>query len=118
MRKKAWKIFSEYIRRRDGGFCFTCGKYNGWQETEAGHFIHKDCLDFNEINIHAQCSRCNRWLHGNSGEYAIRLIKMYGIKAVDNLKREGNRVRKFNMGELEEIIAKYKSKIENLTNNY
>lgn len=119
---------SEYIRKRDHGICFTCGKKepdyedndgntkSGWKRMDAGHFIHKSCLDFNEININCQCSRCNRHLHGNAGEYAIRLIKKYGIGAVDNLKIEGNTVHKFNMGELEIIIDKYKKKIENLTN--
>ena len=105
LRKEVWKVFSTYIRKRDNFICFTCGKPGN----EAGHFIHKNSLDFNEININCQCPRCNKWLHGNLGEYGIRLIKKYGIKKVEQLKPEGNRVKKFRREELEEIREKYGS---------
>lgn len=58
---KLWNIFSIYIRRRDGGVCFTCNERK-WDEElgewtikgmQAGHFYH-NVLDFDEMNINCQ----------------------------------------------------------------
>jgi len=107
LRKKAWKVFSEWIRKRDDGICFTCGTRKPWKQQQAGHFIHKDCLDFNERNIHCQCVRCNHFKSGELGIYANNLIKKYGPYVVDDLVFEGNQIHKFNIKELEKIVKKY-----------
>jgi hypothetical protein len=103
LKAKAVKTFNKWIVTRDKRVCFTCGKPGD----EAGHFKHGR-LDFDEMNLHCQCTRCNRWLHGNLGEYAIRLIKKYGQEKVDDLVLRANQVRKYKRAELEEIITKYK----------
>mgnify|MGYP001392115687 CR=1 FL=1 len=105
LHKKAWKIQSEYIRRLANGVCFTCGEKRHWKEQQAGHYIHKDCLDFDSINIHCQCVRCNKWLHGNSGVYAERLIAEYGEQAVAELRVRAEKIMKFTVGELENLIT-------------
>ena len=103
---------SEYIRRSEKGFCYTCGDHRHWKEQQAGHYIHKDCLDFDSINIHCQCVRCNKWLSGNSGIYAERLIAEYGEEAVAQIREISKHEHKFTIFELEELITKYKTLLE------
>lgn len=104
LRRKAWALFSIYIRRRDNNICFTCGGYGD----QAGHFIHRDALDFCEENVHAQCSRCNLYLSGNLDEYTIRMIDKYGREKVDELMARKHEIHRWAVGELEEIIEKYR----------
>lgn len=80
MHTKAWNVFSKWIRARDKK-CVCCGSENTLQ---AGHF-HHGVLDFDEININAQCSRCNKWLHGNLGMYASYLIQKHGLYVFEQL---------------------------------
>lgn len=106
---RAWSAFSRWVRIKSGGKCFTCENFQPWKEMNASHFIHGK-LDFDEMNINACCVRCNKWLSGNLGEYAIRLIKKYGLKAVDDLKLRASRavVEKRTVEEYLEIERKYK----------
>jgi len=103
LKRKAWSLFSKYIRERDGNVCFTCGEYGN----QAGHFIHRDSLDFEEKNIHAQCTRCNLNLSGNLAEYTLRMIDKYGREEVDELMARKHQIKRWTVGELEEIIEKY-----------
>lgn len=114
LHKKAWKLFSEYVRRAEKGICFTCGKRNHWRNSHAGHYIHKDCLDFDCINIHCQCPRCNCYLSGNLGLYAERLIAEYGEEAIAELRTRSQQVKKFTLTELEDFINTYKQRLEQL----
>lgn len=107
---KAEKVFHRYIVLRDNHICFTCGQYG----TQAGHFKHNK-LDFDEINLNCQCERCNYYLSGNLGEYAIRLINKYGKKKIDDLIfRSNTQTNKFSISELKEITKKYDIKIVEL----
>lgn len=119
LRKKAWELISIYVRKSaadENGLvrCYTCGSPHFWKDTECGHYIHKDCLDFDLNNLRAQCNYCNRRLHGNSGVYAEKLIKEIGIDDVDFLREKANKVKKFNIFELEEIINDLKLKLEEI----
>jgi len=107
LHKKAWKVFSLWVRKRDKGVCFTCRTKHPIGETNAGHFVHRDCLDFDERNINCQCVRCNMFLHGNGPKYAEHLIKKYGPEIIKELNRLGDKVRKFKQQELLDIIKKY-----------
>ena len=107
LRKLAWKTFSIYVRQRDMGICFTCGKRDNWKSMQAGHLFHRDCLDYDEKNINCQCVRCNHYLSGNLQEYTYRFIKKYGEKEYLRLKRESHQVRRFKRQELLDIITKY-----------
>lgn len=115
LHKKAWKLISEFVRRCDYGICFTCGKRNPWKKMDCGHYIHKNCLDFDLINLHCQCTKCNRFLHGNLGIYAERLIAEYGERTINELRQRGNIIKKFTREELENIIALYKQRIRELS---
>lgn len=103
LKKKAWTVFSLWIRNRDK-HCVTCGST---QNLQAGHFIHRDCLDFDERNIHAQCSRCNKFLSGNLIQYAMFMEEKYGRGIIQELDQLSKQIRKFRREELEEIISKY-----------
>lgn len=115
---KLWKLFSRYIRMRDKGVCFTCGDTRHWKQQQAGHFIH-NVLDIDEMNINCQCVRCNKFLHGNGVEYALRLIKKYGLDAVEDLKRRATFALAGEIVSDEEYEAKikyYTDKIKELEN--
>ncbi len=116
LKKMAWDLQSEYIRKSAQGICFTCGEKRNWKEQQAGHYIHRDCLDFDLINIHCQCVRCNKWLSGNQGIYAERLIAKYGEEAISELRQRANQVKRFTISELEELIKKYTELLTELEN--
>ena len=111
LRNQAWILMSEFVRRRDRGQCFTCYDRRDWKQQNAGHFVHKDCLDFDRRNVNCQCVRCNKWLSGNLAIYADRLLKKYGPGIVDELVQLGNQVKRFTREELEDVIADLKFRI-------
>jgi hypothetical protein len=89
LKRKLWKVFSEYIRKRDDYTCFTCGRKAKGSGMHAGHFISKQiggiALYFHEDNVHAQCYNCNINLGGNHYIFGLKLGKekcdeLYGIK--------------------------------------
>ena len=111
--KEAWRVWSIHIRSQNADFrgkteCYTCRTKFDWKyELQAGHYIHSQ-LDFDEMNIHPQCVRCNKWLHGNLGLYGERLVREYGQEAVDALRIRGKRKgNNYKINELEEIIKRY-----------
>lgn len=106
---KAWKLFSLYVRNRDNGVCIACNYKDEPKNMNAGHFIHGK-LDLDELNINCSCIRCNKWLHGNLGMYAIALIKKYGIEKVEELIKRAEEHKGYSIEELEEIINKYGGK--------
>ena len=113
LHKKAWDLQSKYLRSCNADeygfiFCFTCGKKDYWQNMDLGHYIHKNCLDFDTVNLKPQCTFCNRFKHGNLGIYAERLIAEYGEQAIAELRVRSQQIRKFTVSELEELIVNYK----------
>lgn len=83
-KKRAWDARSRYVRQFERGVCYTCGKQDDWKKMQAGHYRHS-VLDFDDMNIHNQCVYCNHHLSGNGGNYAMHLIKDYGLEAVEDL---------------------------------
>ena len=117
-KKRLWKVFSEYVRRRDGGKCFTCDTVKDYKLMDAGHFIPAGTcpppLYFDERNVSCQCTSCNRYKSGNLSVYAIRLVEKYGsevLRELDAMKKRGG---KWNSWTYQEYINLYKSKIESL----
>lgn len=89
LKAKLWKVFGAYIRKRDRGICFTCGRKCDGKGYHAGHFIPKSvggiALYFHPENVNGQCYHCNINLGGNQYEYSLRLKpkkvkKLYEIK--------------------------------------
>jgi hypothetical protein len=106
LHKKAWKIFSKWIRKRDKCTCFTCGVKKPMAQMQAGHFMHAS-QDFDPRNIHCQCIRCNHYLSGNLAVYTQKMGKKYGLKVVEELIAGRKKVHKYTREELEEVIRKY-----------
>jgi len=117
VKKKADKIFSEYIRRRDKGKCFTCGSIKRWQEQQCGHYIPRQYnqLRYNEQNSNCQCVGCNVFKGGNKDDYAIGLIRKYGVAKLEEFfKIKHFKTKIFKLAEFEEIIRIYQQKLEQL----
>lgn len=114
-RKEAWKVFSKWIRDRDKGICFTCGRKAEGSGYHAGHFMTgSSCspsLYFHENNVHGQCYFCNIHRSGNWVEYLPRMEMKYGKEFVDNLQklRRERQGEKWEVYQYQEIIKKYKS---------
>lgn len=112
MLEKTQRVFNSYIRNRDQGLpCISCGSDKG---NQAGHYFTVkgfSALRFDEWNVNLQCAGCNLFLHGNQAMYRIGLVDKIGNKAVSELesKATGNRVKKWSIDELKEIINKYKN---------
>jgi len=116
-KKKADEVFSEYIRRRDKGICFTCGNQKRWQDQDCGHYISRQYneLRYDERNANCQCKHCNVFRWGNLDEYAIKLIRKYGIRILEEFwKRKHFKGKIFKTIDLEEIIKTYKRRIKDL----
>src|SRR3990172_10334205 len=107
LKRKTWEQFSFYIRHKEKGACFTCVHRGRPKDMHAGHFIHGR-LDFNEINVHSQCPRCNIFINGNLVEYTMKMIAIYGKDTVDDLRREARKIHPFNRVEVQAIYEKYK----------
>ena len=114
--KKAWKLFSLYTRQKDKDWrenvrCITCNWLGNWKECDAGHYIHGKGKQtyFNPKNVHAQCSRCNKWKSGELGVYAHEIIKRYGLKEYEKLEAQRYKDYYWTIEELKEIIEKYEN---------
>jgi len=112
LKKKLWKVFSQFIRQRDSYQCFTCGRRGEGSGMHAGHFISKSVggvdLYFDEENVHAQCYNCNINLSGNQYEYSLRL----GEKAKALYLKKGQ-FNKWTEIDYKSKIARYSSLIRN-----
>jgi hypothetical protein len=109
LKAKAFGVFAAWIKRKEKGTCFTCGKKVTGIHAHAGHFIH-GALDFCEYNIHCQCETCNIWERGNPAKYLNLMAHEYGWDLVNNLKAEARMIYKPTREELELIIEHYKEK--------
>lgn len=126
LKKELWSVFSIFIRQRDKGVCFTCGKVlpnfydrhgnllDGWKSAHAGHFVTaKTCpppLYFDERNVNCQCYHCNINLSGNWVEYEKAIIRKYGEKVCQTLKQMKYVNAKWSRSDYEEKIEYYKQK--------
>ena len=94
---KYWKLFAEYVRRRDFltyGTCITCNQPKEYEELQAGHFAPAgNCgfaLLFDELNVNGECAYDNAFNKGHLIQYKTNLIKRYGAKRVTDLEERYN----------------------------
>lgn len=118
-KKKAWAIFSKYIRLKgsDNGYnkCCTCGVVKHWKELQAGHFIpgRSNSILFVEDNVHPQCRRCN-YNEGNGPEYFAFMETVYGRERIDELRSLRHKKVKFTAFDYKAIHDEYKKKFDDL----
>lgn len=118
LKKTLWTYFSQYVRQRDDGVCISCGKKEYWRRMDAGHYVPKTAglsLYFDERNVNCQCTRCNRWMHGNLSSYALALRERYGNTILEDLEKERIRFRKYSDSEYIDLIERYKALIYDRT---
>lgn len=118
LKKKAWALISEYIRRKDAKNdlvkCYTCPKVDHYKNMHCGHLFHGK-LDLDPRNLKVQCSHCNLYLSGNHVIYVLTLIKDIGVEQVEALKLEANiKGNNYSNEELEQVIETYSEKLKGM----
>jgi hypothetical protein len=116
LKKLLDKVFSDYIRQRDDYKCFTCDRVGDKSSIQNGHYVSRgfNSLRYSEVNCNAQCVGCNIFKKGNADEYAIRLVRRYGISILEGLAAEKRKIKQFNVPELLSLISTYQEKIKTL----
>jgi hypothetical protein len=126
---KAWKVFSQYIRRKYADFlgyasCVTCGIRKHYKDLHAGHFIdgRNNTVLYDERLVHPQCFHCNSkhpgCLSGNKVAYTVFMMKTYGY-TVEEIKRFQDMYyssKPMKAWEHDEIRIKYEQKLKELAN--
>lgn len=104
LKKKAWEVFSLFIRQRDEK-CITCGG----KVENAGHWRHGHTKAgfFDKRNVNGQCSRCNLYLSGNGSVYSLKMVRKYGVKKAEEMWKEFSKDHIFTRKELINIIKEY-----------
>jgi hypothetical protein len=123
LKKKAWKLFSEWIRRKDtdaGGteHCYTCLTPKFWKELHAGHAIpgRTNSVLFDPDIVKPQCPICNIWKGGQYHIFATKLIKEHGMEWWDQKLIDSRKVVKYTAADLEDLILDLKQKLHELDN--
>lgn len=121
IKKKAWKVFSEWIRRKDadaGGTvaCYTCGKLMYWKEAHAGHAIpgRHNAVLLDEDIVKPQCPRDNIFMGGMYHIFATKLIQENGMRWWEKKLEGARRVVKLTRYDFEESIQLYQAKLSSL----
>lgn len=118
---KADRAFSLFIRTRDSQEyegkvfrCISCGRVLSIDQADCGHYVNRShmSLRFSEINCHAQCRRCNRFMEGNIQDYRKGLIKKLGEAKVLLLEATKNVTNKISNFELELLAKHYKKEVK------
>lgn len=116
--KECQTVFNKYIRLRDAGLpCISCSHPDdGSRQRHASHYKSvggNPALRFDPSNCHSSCSICNNWLSGNLVPYRVALIAKVGQAEVDRLEGPQEPL-KLTIEEIQQLIAKYKSKVKEL----
>jgi hypothetical protein len=119
LKKKLWKLVSEYVRRNgadENGYneCYTCGAKKHWKELDCGHYIHRDALDYEINNLRPQCTHCNRFAHGHLDVYSEKLAKEIGYEEIELMRQRSKQVKKWTIQELEDLIQTYKDTLNHM----
>jgi hypothetical protein len=122
LKKKAWKLLSEYVRRREadeGGFvgCYTCGApIHHKLEAQAGHAIpgRTGAVLLDVEIVRPQCRRCNIFMGGRYEIFAAKLIRENGLEWFEGKLAGSRQVVKLTRADLEEKILTFKQKLEEL----
>lgn len=119
IKKKAWDMFSLYIRQSyadNYGWvkCYTCDKTGIWKDFQTGHFVggRHNAVLFNEECVRIQCVHCNIFLRGNYQAYTVRMIDEVGREKVDELLELKYAVKKLSYSDIEDIYNNYRTLVE------
>ena len=118
---KVWSAFSRYIRLRDADkngncACATCGKIQPWTAMHAGHAIGGRGNDviYDEFVVYAQCELDNIWKNGCYPQFAIFIIKKFGMEWFEERLIRAKRAHKFTKADLTEMYGFFTEEAERL----
>jgi hypothetical protein len=121
LKKKAWSLFSEYVRRKhadpDGyARCYTSGQRLHWKELQCGHAIggRHNAVLFDEEICRPQSVRDNVFLRGNYPIVTTKLIKENGMEWWEKKLEDSRQLVKLTRSDLEDLILGYRKKLESL----
>ena len=112
LKVEVWKLISVFVRSLGADwngytYRYTCLRRFHWKDLDCGHFFHNR-LDYDLRNLRKQCTYCNRFLHGNHAQFAIRLIEETSLKEVKQLEKDSlKKGNDYTRLELEKIKIKY-----------
>ena len=118
LKKKLDRLFSKYIKLRDGGEdyfkCISCQRTKPLNQFNAGHYWSRRFMStrYNEQNVYGQCIYCNMHLKGNIQGYTTGLLKKYGKEILQHLEIKKNNISNLGKFELTVLIDEYKDKIK------
>ena len=118
-------VFGDYIRYRDKGVCITSGAvFDPTDRTHyhPGHYISRGKMNtrFDEQNVYGQSAGDNLKQNFEGNGLMLEKILSKGkltMKQVESLRERSKIIKKFTSSELEEMIAEYKQKLDNLRKN-
>ena len=118
LKKIADALYSKVIRHRyadeDGLVeCVTCGVRKPIKEMQNGHYISRqhNATRYYDYNCHPQDKACNIFKGGNLDEYALFIIRSYGLEMLYKLREMKNQKKQWQPYELEELIEKFKKEL-------
>ena len=119
LKNKAWKLCSEWVRRKDadaGGYvgCYTCGApIHHKLEAQAGHAIpgRRNAVLLDVDVIRPQCRRCNVFMGGRYEIFAAKLIREHGLEWFESKLEGARKVVKMTRADYEEAIEGFKRKL-------
>lgn len=125
LKKKAWGVFSEYIRRSAADsngnvICVCCKRVSHWKLLHASHLVPGRRLGilFDERGVFPSCYQCNVCDHGNLREFDVYMVDRFGKKYTDDLiaelRRNSKQPTKWTRDEYEAIYTRYKGLLEGL----
>lgn len=121
LKKKAWKLFSEFVRRKHAdkegiATCYTSGVRAHWKELQCGHAIggRHNAVLFDEEICRPQTVAENIYKRGNYPIFTTRLIKEKGMDWWEEKLAGSRKTVKWNRSDLEDLISYYKAKLESL----
>lgn len=114
LKKKAWKLFSEYVRSKHPAVCYTCGESHRRKSLQCGHAIggRHNAVLFDEEICRPQCVACNVFRRGNYPIFTTKLIKENGMEWWEKKLEGARRIVKLTRSDMESLIAQFKDKLE------
>lgn len=118
LKARAWKLFSEVVRRKDADesgtvSCYTCGKFMYWKEAHAGHAIpgRHNAVLFDLDIVKPQCPRDNIFMGGMYHVFATKLIKENGMEWWEQKLQGARQIVKYTRADMEALIESFKAKL-------
>ncbi len=114
-KKKAWAMFSKYIRLSHADSyglvsCYTCGTKMEWKHAQAGHGIsgRSNAVLFMIEVVRPQCVGCNVFGRGKQSIFTMKLIQEMGMEEYESLIALSNQIVQYKTVDYQAIEQKYK----------